>query len=311
MKHLFVFLSLLFLSSPVIGQEIGVLFRYETPSGFAWKSVGSEKLQPKYNGEIKNSNPNGFGFITYPNDEISIIGEWKDGKEWNTKHTKTDGKLLLGKFEYGKWIVSWGVLYWGYRDGKIGNYNEKWEGLESEENKDYSKYEGEIKNGFPNGHGTDTLPDGQKYVGEFKDGQYHGQGAETLPNGQKYVGEFKDGQYHGQGTDTLTDGTKYVGEFKDGQRNGQGTYTWPDGRKYEGKFEDGQRNGQGSMLFPNGRLFVGGWKGNIPNGQGTEIYPDGGKYVGEYKGGLPWNGKKYYANGKINYLVMSGKVIKK
>jgi len=65
------------------------------------------------------------------------------------------------------------------------------------------------------------------------------------------------------------------------------------------------------MLFPNGRLFVGGWKGNIPNGQGTEIYPDGGKYVGEYKGGLPWNGKKYYANGKINYLVMSGKVIKK
>jgi len=31
-------------------------------------------------------------------------------------------------------------------------------------------YEGEWKNGFPNGQGTETYPNGGKYVGEFKDG---------------------------------------------------------------------------------------------------------------------------------------------
>jgi len=32
-------------------------------------------------------------------------------------------------------------------------------------------YEGEWKNGFTNGQGTFTNPDGIKYVGEFKDGR--------------------------------------------------------------------------------------------------------------------------------------------
>jgi len=51
MKHLLIILSILLLSSPVIGQETGVLYLYETSSGLVWKSVGSEKLQPKYDGE--------------------------------------------------------------------------------------------------------------------------------------------------------------------------------------------------------------------------------------------------------------------
>ena len=32
-----------------------------------------------------------------------------------------------------------------------------------------SKYEGEIKNGLPNGQGTLTWSNGNKYVGEYKD----------------------------------------------------------------------------------------------------------------------------------------------
>ena len=61
-----------------------------------------------YKGEIKNGKMDGLGVLTYPYDGKSVVGEWKNGKEWNTKHTKKDG-TLLGKFENGKigWYVSW------------------------------------------------------------------------------------------------------------------------------------------------------------------------------------------------------------
>ena len=58
MKNLLIILiSILLLSSPVIGQETGVLYQYETSSGLVWKTFGNEKLQPKYEGEITNGNP--------------------------------------------------------------------------------------------------------------------------------------------------------------------------------------------------------------------------------------------------------------
>ena len=95
----------LHLSSPLFGQETGVLYQYETSSGIQWKTFGNEKVQPKYEGEIKNGKMDGLGVLIYPYGEKSIVGEWKNGKEWNTKHRKKDG-TLLGKYENGKWIVS-------------------------------------------------------------------------------------------------------------------------------------------------------------------------------------------------------------
>ena len=108
-----ILLSILLLSSPVIGQETGVLYQYETSFGIQWKTFGDGKVQPKYKGEIKNGEMDGFGVLTYPYDGKSIIGEWKDGKEWNTKHRKKDG-TLIGKYENGKWIVSLFVNVGGY-----------------------------------------------------------------------------------------------------------------------------------------------------------------------------------------------------
>ena len=37
-----------------------------------------------------------------------------------------------------------GVLYIGFRNGELGFYTEEWEGVESKDNKDEGKYEGEI-----------------------------------------------------------------------------------------------------------------------------------------------------------------------
>jgi len=243
MKHLLILLiSILLLSSPVIAQGTDVLYQHESPSGIKWKTFGNGKVQPKYEGEIKNGDMwfilHGLGVITFPFDGKSIIGEWKNGKEWNTKHKNKDGKII-GKFEDGEWILKWGVLYFGFRNGKVGYYTEKWEGFESEDNRDFSKYEGEIKIGLPNGQGILTFPDGEKYVGEYKDGERNGQGTYTWNDGGKYVGEYKDGLKNGQGTYTFLNGDKYEGEWKDGEQD-EGTHTWSDGYKYVGEWKDGK-----------------------------------------------------------------------
>ena len=78
-------------------------------------------------------------------------------------------------------------------------------------------YEGEWKDGQPNGQGTYTSTSGDTYVGEWKDGKKNGQGTMTWANGNTYVGEWKDNEKHGQGTMTYANGKKEVGEFKDGE----------------------------------------------------------------------------------------------
>ncbi len=87
-----------------------------------------------------------------------------------------------------------GVLYIGIRSGETGWYEEKWEGLETEDNKNIGKYEGDIVDGFPIGYGTLTLPDGSKYVGLFRNGNMDGQGTMTLWDGSKYIGEYRMGR---------------------------------------------------------------------------------------------------------------------
>ena len=86
MKHLLIILSLLLLSSSVIGQETGVLYQYESSSGFVWKSFEEKDTQPKYKGQVENGEPNGQGTYTNPDGE-KYVGEWKDGENMVKEHT--------------------------------------------------------------------------------------------------------------------------------------------------------------------------------------------------------------------------------
>ena len=222
------------------------------------------------------------------------------------------------------------VMYLGIRSGKVGWYEEKWEGLVSKDKKDFGKYEGEIKFGLPNGEGLFTTTDGKKYIGEWKDGRPNGKGTETFPDGREYVGEWKDDKKNGQGTETYPNGERYVGEFKNGYRNGQGTYIWTNGNKYEGEYKDGKphgqgistlhngnkyvggynygkEHGQGTYTFTDGKKYVGKWRDGKKHGQGKMILPDGKKYVGKWKDGRPWDGIGYKKNKDIEFRVVNGK----
>ena len=135
MKHLLIILSILLLSSPVIGEETlpvsggkGVtLYEWETSSGETipstkvWKYFGDKKTQPVYKGEVENGVPNGLGIMIFPKgrwkqykekykyvgswkdgryngygieryyDGSGEVGEWKNGKEWNTTFYNKEG----------------------------------------------------------------------------------------------------------------------------------------------------------------------------------------------------------------------------
>jgi len=106
MKHLLIILSILLLSSPVIGQETGVLFLREVNDKWGWFEDGNKDKDAKYIGEFKDGffedrQPNGQGTITYPNGR-KYVGEYKDGKQnGQGTHTLSDGTKYVGEYKDG------------------------------------------------------------------------------------------------------------------------------------------------------------------------------------------------------------------
>ena len=101
MKHLLILLSILLLSSPVIGDNHkgDTLYFWETSSGLVWKGFGDKDIHPKYKGDVVSSKPNGLGILTYPWG-TKYVGEWKDGRFWNgigyDKNRKIKSKYVNG-----------------------------------------------------------------------------------------------------------------------------------------------------------------------------------------------------------------------
>jgi len=104
---------------------------------------------------------------------------------------KNKTKILIKKIQRG-------VLFRRLVKGKF-----KW--YKDGDEKNDTKYFGEIKNGLAHGEGTKISPDGDTYIGKFKDGEYHGQGRFMFNDGARYVGEFKNGK--------VWNGTVYNGKF--------------------------------------------------------------------------------------------------
>ena len=76
MKYLLIFTILLH-GSPLIGQETGVLYLYETSCCFVWKGFGDKELHPIYQGDVENGIPNGVGSVIYPDGRM-YEGEYSD-----------------------------------------------------------------------------------------------------------------------------------------------------------------------------------------------------------------------------------------
>jgi len=95
MKLLLITLSILLTSSPLFGQETGVLYLWENGT--------------KYMGEWKDGKRHGQGTMTY-HDGSKFVGKWKDGRK-NGQGTETypSGRKYEGEWKNNK---PWeGTLY--------------------------------------------------------------------------------------------------------------------------------------------------------------------------------------------------------
>jgi hypothetical protein len=121
-------------------------------------------------------------------------------------------------------------------------------------------YEGGMRAGKMNGHGTVNLPDGSSMSGEFTDGMVDGEVVYVSPKGVRYEGGWHDGMREGHAIVTSPDGSRYEGYWHHDNLSGSGVLTWPSGIKYAGEFLHGKRNGHGTLSFPSGGHVDGEWK---------------------------------------------------
>ena len=121
MKNLFIILSLILLSSHVIGDSHKgeTLYRWKTSSGIVWKGFSEKDTNPKYQGDVKNGKPHGLGYLIYSNGN-RYVGRWKNGEK-NGLGTETD----RNGFGYeGEWKN--GYMWNGKGYDIDGNIQYKW-----------------------------------------------------------------------------------------------------------------------------------------------------------------------------------------
>tara|TARA_R110002110_G_scaffold390995_1_gene604195 strand:- start:76 stop:1665 length:1590 start_codon:yes stop_codon:yes gene_type:complete len=148
-----------------------------------------------------------------------------------------------------------------------------------------NKYEGDVKNGKPNGYGSWTTPDGSKYIGQWKNGEQNGQGTFTFPDGTIWSGTFKDDLLIGSGSQTFPNGETYVGELKNNKPHGQGTYTNKTGATHVGQWKEGKKNGKGTFTSAEGDKLVGLYVNGKNEGTTKIIKNDGTTIILEFKNG--------------------------
>lgn len=264
-----------------------------------------------YWGDFKNGKPDGQGImeIYSGKDKVVYWGSFREGKRHGRggMALKEEKVYMEGYFEDD--LISGGLVVIDIHKDLADQYNNiQW-------------FEGEFKNGLPNGHGAmsffkrsgKTVAPGVTYRGDFKDGIRHGLGciqnsqgnlvlkchwdndqangkadAYHLASGMLYVGHLKGDERCGPGKlfESVAGGLIYDGTWDKDQPHGRGTLYAPDGQ-YEGEFEYGKRHGKGTFTFIEGpsenqrRIYAGSWKDDQPHGFGTYLADDDVVYTVE------------------------------
>lgn len=209
------------------------------------------------------------------NDVIQPRCERRSGDNWICVYIK-DAKDESGSKPYKSY------------EGQVRNGEPNGRGVIVYENDD--RYEGQVKNGIPNGKGMFLFADNSRYEGDMRNGKPNGSGTFTFTTGDRYTGSVKAGEPHGRGVFTFANGDIYEGEFYLGQAKGQGVFI-SKGMRCQGVFFSSQLSGQGACTYPPGssiKSYTGEFRGGKAEGRGTMVTSDGKRFSGEFRGGRPF-----------------------
>ena len=112
----------------VSGGKGVTLYEWETSSGYVWKYFGDKETKIKYEGEVENGVPNGLGIMIFPKGiwkdhrgyKDKYVGSWKDGG-YNGYGIERyyDGRWEVGEWKNGK---EWNTTYYTKKGNIIGKY---------------------------------------------------------------------------------------------------------------------------------------------------------------------------------------------
>ena len=129
LKHLlFILISILLLSSPVIGDSHKgeTLYGWGKTLPYVWKGFGDKKTHPMYHGGVENGVPSGLGILILPNGN-KYVGGWEDGRRnGQGTFTTSNGSKYEGEWKNGE---RHGQGTHTYPDGSMyeGVYKDDWE----------------------------------------------------------------------------------------------------------------------------------------------------------------------------------------
>ena len=125
--------------------------------------------------------------------------------------------------------------------------------------------------------------DGSHYEGDWRDGGPDGVGVFVIPGEVRYVGGFKRGVKHGEGSERFAEGQYYSGGWRDDRQEGIGVMRWPaDGRRYSGQWRKGVPHGAGRVVLGSGKRISVEFRGGVPVGIGHVTLPDGTRYKTDF-----------------------------
>jgi hypothetical protein len=125
---------------------------------------------------------------------------------------------------------------------------------------DNGTYEGQLKNGVPDGYGVYVFKSGNRYEGQFRNGVKEGRGKfNWAASGNRYDGDWKADKRTGKGVFVWSNGDRYDGSWVDNLSAGYGVQTWANGDRYEGEWRNDLANGQGTKTAADGRIYTGTW----------------------------------------------------
>lgn len=132
-----------------------------------------------------------------------------------------------------------------------------------------------------------NYPNGDFYDGEVKDGKPDGEGVYIWKDTSSHKGYFKNGLPNGYGVHMYKDGVLHEGYFINDVPNGYGKRIWLDGSFYDGDWANGSFNGYGVHLYVNRDeySYEGDWLDGKRHGEGELTWMTGISYKGNFIGG--------------------------